>query len=262
LTAEQTLLGRRILVTRASEQADELVEMLSSRGAEPISVPVMRLQPLLTSEEFRELGEGIASGKWDDVIFTSANAVRLVLGRFPGPPQATRVFAIGPGTASAAADLGWSVESLPESFVAESLAERLLSERMAGRRLLLPRAAGARTVLPDALERAGAKVEVVALYEMQAEESSREPLLRVLGEPDLDCITFASASAVACFRELAGERSVPEGVLVACIGPITAEAARKSGMEHLLVAREHSLQGLVTALESHLREFPQNERLS
>jgi uroporphyrinogen III methyltransferase/synthase len=262
VTADQTLLGRRILVTRATEQADELVEMLSTRGAEPISVPVMRLQRLLTSEQFRELGEGIASGKWDDVIFTSANAVRLVLDRFPRSSQATRVFAIGPGTASAAADLGWSVESLPESFVAESLAERLLSERMAGRRLLLPRAAGARAVLPDALERAGAQVEVVALYEMQPEEGSREPLRRVLAEPGLNCITFASASAVACFRQLASGQTVPDGALVACIGPITAEEARKAGMEPVLVAREHTLPGLVSALESHLRELPQNERLS
>jgi uroporphyrinogen-III synthase len=262
LTAEPTLLDRRILVTRATEQADELVDMLSIRGAEPISVPVMRLEPLLTSEQFRELGEGIASGKWDDVIFTSANAVRLVLGRFPGYPQATRVFAIGPGTASAAAELGWSVESLPESFVAESLAQRLLSERMAGRRLLLPRAAGARTVLPDALDRAGANVAVVALYQMEAEQSSREPLLRVLAAPGLDCITFASASAVACFRELVGARTLPSGVLVACIGPITAEAARKAGMEELLVAREHSMPGLASALESHFRKLPQNERLS
>jgi uroporphyrinogen III methyltransferase/synthase len=262
LTVEQTLLGLRTLVTRASEEADELVEMLSNRGAEPIPVPVMRLEPLLTSEQFRELGEGIESGKWDDVIFTSANAVRLVLGRFPGSQQATRVFAIGPGTASAAAELGWSVESLPASFVAESLAERLLSERMAGRRLLLPRAAGARTVLPDALGRAGAKVEVVALYQMQPEKGSREPLLRVLATPGLDCITFASASAVACFRELARGQAVPQEVLVACIGPITAQAARKAGMEKLLVAREHTLPGLVTALESHLRKLPQNERLS
>jgi len=262
LSAELTLAGRRILVTRASEQADELVEMLSARGAEPISVPVMRLEPLLSSEQFLELGEGIASGKWDDVIFTSANAVRLVLSRFPGSAQATRVFAIGPGTASAAAELGWSVESLPESFVAESLAERLLSERMAGRRLLLPRAAGARAVLPDALERAGAKVEVVALYRMQPEEGSREPLLRVLVAPGLDCITFASASAVACFRELAAGKAVPDGVLFACIGPITADAARKAGMENLLVAREHTLPGLVAIVESHLRKLPQNERLS
>lgn len=262
MSAENTLLGRRILVTRARDQADELVEMLSCRGAEPLSVPVMRLEPLLTSEQFRDLGEGIASRRWDDVVFTSANAVRLVLPRFPGSQRATRVFAIGPGTSSAAAELGWSVESLPESFVAESLAERLLTEELAGRRLLLPRAAGARAVLPDALERAGAKVEVVALYQMLPEECSRQQLVRVLSEPGLDCVTFASGSAVACFQALRGEQRLPTAVLVACIGPITAEAARTAGMEPPLVAHDHTLPGLVAALELHLGPLPENGRQS
>ncbi|MFZ0167977.1 MAG: uroporphyrinogen-III synthase [Candidatus Dormiibacterota bacterium] len=262
MTPTETLLGRRILVTRASDQADELVEMLGSRGAKPLSVPVMRLEPLLTPEQFGELGEGIAAGKWDDVVFTSANAVRLVLPRFEGSRPAARIFAIGPGTAAAAAELGWSVESLPESFIAESLAERLLSERMAGRRLLLPRAAEARAVLPDALQRAGAEVEVVALYRMRPEQRSRKQLADVLSEPGLDCVTFASASAVVCFQELAEGRAIPEQVLVACIGPITAEAARLAGMDARLVAREHSLSGLVSALELHLGRLPENERHS
>jgi len=252
LTPTETLLGRRILVTRTSDQADELAEMLSSRGAEPLSVPVMRLERLLTAEQFRELGEGISARQWDDVVFTSANAVRLVLPRFEGSTTSARIFAIGPGTAAAAAELRWSVESLPESFVAESLAERLLKEQMAGRRLLLPCAAGARSVLPDALQRAGAEVEVAALYQMRPEEGSREQLAGVLSDPGLDCITFASASAVVCFQELAGGHVIPDEVLVACIGPITAEAARLAGIDALLVAREHTLSGLVSALELHL----------
>ena len=262
MTPAETLLGRRILVTRTSDQADELVEMLSSRGAEALSVPVMRLEPLLKPEQFRELGEGIATRNWDDVVFTSANAVRLVLPRFAGSTPAARLFAIGPGTAAAAVELGWSVESLPESFIAESLAERLLSERLAGRRLLLPRAAEARAVLPEALQKAGAEVEVVALYRMRPVQRSREQLARVLSEPGLDCVTFASASAVVCFQELAEGRASPEQVLVACIGPITAEAARLAGMAALLVAREHTLLGLVSALELHLGRLPENERHS
>jgi uroporphyrinogen-III synthase len=115
-------------------------------------------------------------------------------------------------------------------------------------------------VLPDALQRAGAEVEVVALYQMRPEKRSRERLAVVLSEPGLDCVTFASASAVVCFQELAGGRALPEGVVVACIGPITAEAARLAGMDALLVAREHTLPGLLTTLELHLGRLSENER--
>jgi uroporphyrinogen-III synthase len=97
---------------------------------------------------------------------------------------------------------------------------------------------------------------------MQPEEGSRAQLVRVLAGPGLDCVTFASASAVVCFQSLAGGRELSRGVRVACIGPITAEAARNAGMDTLLVAREHTLPGLVAALELHLGPLPENGRQS
>ncbi|MGC2191457.1 MAG: uroporphyrinogen-III synthase [Candidatus Dormiibacterota bacterium] len=255
-----TLLGRRILVTRARHQAEELMELLRDRGARPISVPVMELEPLLTEAEFRLLGEGIASGRWDDVVFTSANAVRLVLPQFPGAETGTRIFTIGPGTAAAASRRGWQVEQLPVSFVAESLAERLLAEGVAGRRMLLPRAEGARELLPGALARAGAELEVVALYRMRPDRAARPMLEKALAEPNLDCIVFASGSSVECFQALRGAGALPRALLVACIGPITAQVAEGAGLPPGLVAGEHSLVGLVSALEMRLGPLPENGR--
>lgn len=255
----ETLLGRRILVTRAKHQAEELAAMLRDRGAEPLSVPVMRLLPLLSAQQFHALGEGISSGGWDDLVFTSANAVRLVLPPSPGA-QPARVFAIGPGTALAAEGLGWSVEPLPDTYVAESLAQDLLRAGVAGRRVLLARAAGAREVLPAELERAGAELEIVAIYRMEPEEDSRAALQRVLADPNLDCVVFASGSSVECFQALRGEVRLADSVVAACIGPITAQAARAAGIEPRLVAHDHSLPGLVTALELHLGPLPENGR--
>jgi uroporphyrinogen III methyltransferase/synthase len=255
-----TLLGRRILVTRARHQAEELMEMLRGRGAEPLSVPVMELEPLLSEAEFQALGEGILSGRWDDVVFTSANAVRLVLPPFSGTGPGVRIFTIGPGTAAAATERGWGVEPLPPTFVAESLAAQLLNEGVAERRILLPRAAGAREVLPEALAQAGAELEVVALYRMRPDEAARPMLEKALDGPALDCIVFASGSSVDCFQALRGARELSRAVLVACIGPITAQAAEDAGIQPGLVAGEHSLEGLVAALEMELGPLPENGR--
>ncbi|MGA7361463.1 MAG: uroporphyrinogen-III synthase [Candidatus Dormiibacterota bacterium] len=257
-----TLLGRRILVTRASHQAEELMERLRERGAQPRSVPVMVLEPLLGEGEFRSLGEGISSRRWDDIVFTSANAVQLVLPEFSISQQGVRIFAIGPGTAAAASALGWQVETLPASFIAESLAEQLITEGVVGRRVLLPRAAGARAVLPESLGRAGAEVEVAELYRMRPDESARAILEKALSEPDLDCILFASGSAVDCFHALRGESEISSSVLIACIGPITAQAAVSVGLRPGLVAKEHSLAGLVTALELQLGPVLEDGRQS
>ncbi|HUY09869.1 MAG TPA: uroporphyrinogen-III synthase [Candidatus Dormibacteraeota bacterium] len=255
-----TLLGRRILVTRASHQAEELMVILRGRGADPVSVPVMVLEPLLSDGEYRVLGEGISSGRWDDVVFTSANAVRLALPERSVRRQQVQIFAIGPGTAGAARKLGWRIEPLPASFIAESLAEQLITKGIAGRRVLLPRAVGAREVLPEALGQAGAEVEAVDLYRMRPDEAARPLLEKALAEPGLDCIVFASGSSVECFRALRGESEVSGRVLVACIGPITAQAAETVGLRPGLVTQEHSLAGLVTALELRLGPVPENGR--
>ncbi|HVB54662.1 MAG TPA: uroporphyrinogen-III synthase [Candidatus Acidoferrales bacterium] len=257
-----TLRGRRILVTRARHQAEDLLELLRECGAEPVSVPVMQLEPLLSERGFRELGEGISAGKWDDVVFTSANAVRLVLPQYADEFLGARIFAIGPGTSAAARDRGWRVEPLPESFVAESLVKLLVGAGVSGRRVLLPRAAGAREVLPEALARAGAQLEPVALYRMTPDESARSALAAALAEPELDCIVFASGSSVDCFQALWSGRELPLALLVACIGPITASSAEAAGLHPGLVASEHSLAGLVDALELQLGPLPENGRQS
>lgn len=227
-----------------------------------MSVPVMVLEPLLGEVEFHLLGEGISSGRWDDVVFTSANAVRLALPEYSVSKHEPRIYAIGPGTAAAASTLGWQVEPLPASFIAESLAEQLVTEGVVARRVLLPRAAGARAVLPESLGRAGAQVQVVELYRMRPDEAARPILEKALAEPGLDCIVFASGSAVECFQALRGESEVSSAVLIACIGPITAQAAEVVGLRPGLVAQEHSITGLVTELELQLGPVPENGRQS
>ncbi|MGH7705893.1 MAG: uroporphyrinogen-III synthase, partial [Candidatus Dormibacteria bacterium] len=187
-----------------------------------------------------------------------ANAVRLVLPRREGTTPPLRLFAIGPGTAAAAARQGWLAEPLPQSFIAEGLIEQLREADLAGRRVLLPRAAGARAVLPAALEQLGAQLELVAVYRMVALESSRAYLAEALRDPRLDCVVFASGSSVGCFAHLRSGRPLPSTVRVVCIGPITAGAAEEAGFQPWLVAKDHSLDGLLAALELELGRLPEN----
>ncbi|MGH7612085.1 MAG: uroporphyrinogen-III synthase [Candidatus Dormibacteria bacterium] len=261
MRAAGTLQDRRILVTRARDQALELADLLLERGAIAVTVPVMRLRLLLAPAELERWRAQILAGEWQDLIFTSANSVSLVLPPAPvGEAPRPRVFAIGPGTASAVAARGWQPQALPQNFVAESLAARVLTEGIAGRRVLLPRARGARAVLPELLERAGARLELLEVYEMEPEWDSSGALREALRAGEgLDCLVFTSGSSVDCFEKLRQGAPVPEGALVACIGPVTAESARRAGLGPGLVAAQHSLPGLLSALESQLGPKPQNE---
>ncbi len=251
--------GQLVLVTRAAHQAAALARLLAGAGAVPISIPVMRLDPLLEPSQIERVQRRIWDGGFDDLVFTSANAVTLLLSGAPqGPPPGLRVFAIGPGTAGALRDRGWGAEALPEGLIAESLAARMVELGVSGRRVLLPRARGAREVLPELLGRGGGRVETLELYRMEPERAMRSSLRSALAEGGLSWVTFTSGSSVRCFVELAGDVPLPNGCAVACIGPITAVALRRARLEPQVVALTHSMEGLVEALAASCGRLPEN----
>lgn len=270
------LAGKRVLVTRTREQAGALSENLRQAGALPIELPVIRIAPPADwsplDQALRVLAEGAA---YDWLIFTSANGVKMalerlnVLGLEPNSLAATRIAAIGPATAVALRKYGLAASLVPDEYIAEAVAEALRreseerGETLAGRRILLARAAEARQTLVTELERARARVEVVAAYQTlpvaQDDKRGRE-VIALLRQQQLDIITFTSSSTVHHFMHwlsqaapdsailLAYPGKQPTRPLVACIGPITAQTARDYGLEVSVEAREYTVAGLVKAL--------------
>src|SRR2546421_3797273 len=147
------LRGRRIVVTRAREQAGELVRALEELGAEVVLAPTIRIEPLADLEPLRRALSRLADYRW--TVFTSQNTVHVVLGCLsPWGLSAhsfaqTCVAAIGPATADALGAAGVRVELVPAGYIAESLVDALATrDSLGGARVLIPRAATARDALP------------------------------------------------------------------------------------------------------------------
>jgi uroporphyrinogen III methyltransferase/synthase len=239
------LFGRRVIVTRAREQASGLVERLHELGAATVELPVIEIaEPADGGAALR--GAARLVGTYDWVTFTSANAVVrffAALGEVGADTRALggrRVAAIGPGTADALASAGVRPDLVPERFVAESLLEAFPP---GPGRVLLPRAAVARDALPGGLAERGYTVDVVEAYRTVVGRPSAEALVAAA---TASAVTFTSSSTVTNFLAMAGDVPVPP--MVACIGPITADTARAAGLTVDVVAAEHTIDGLVTAL--------------
>ena len=117
-----------------------------------------------------------------------------------------------------------------------------------GKRVLLPRAEEGSRDLPPGLEALGAEVKHLSLYRTEIPREAGSCVLKALHD-GLDVATFTSPSAVrSIVRVLEGRIELLAPVVLACIGPVTAEAARREGMEVTIVAPEHTGQGLVEAL--------------
>jgi uroporphyrinogen III methyltransferase/synthase len=249
---QRPLFGRRVVVTRAREQASELRVRLEDLGAEVLELPAIALDAI--DFELPDLS------RYTWVVFTSANGVDAFFegGLAPAGLDAralgrARVAAIGPGTANALARRGIRADLVPERFVAESLLDAFPAPAPPDARVLLARAEVARDILPEGLARAGYAVDVLAVYRTVVAAPDPAVLARVRAG-EVDAITFTSSSTVSNFCDIA---PVPHPQpLVVSIGPVTSDTARAQGLRVDREADPHTLDGLVTALVDALGSGP------
>jgi uroporphyrinogen-III synthase/uroporphyrinogen III methyltransferase/synthase len=249
----QPLTGRRILVTRAAHQAGKLSDGLRALGAEPVEVPLLEIRP---PDNLAPLDQALRQlALYDWLILTSANTVRALAERAAElsipltPLPSLLVAAIGETTAAAARKVGFPIALIPESYVAESLMEKLVA-RVAGKRVLLARAAVARDVIPDALRAAGAQVDVVDAYQNAMPEAAPEQLKRALAA-GIDAITFTSSSSASHLADAARAAEIRfpfESVPAVSIGPVTSQSLRDLGWEPAAEADPSDIGGLISAV--------------
>ncbi|MYG93589.1 MAG: uroporphyrinogen-III C-methyltransferase [Acidimicrobiia bacterium] len=240
------LFGRRIVVTRARPQASVLAAKFRCKGAEVIELPVIAFEPPDDLNRLVRFASEVSRYDW--VVFTSLTGVHRFFEHLRDARSlgGVQVAAIGPTTVAALAEHNVVADLVPPRYVAEALLEALCSEVGTKRpqRVLIPRAESARDVLPDGLSGAGWDVDVVPAYRTVAMVPD-DAVAASLAEAE--AIIFTSSSTVANFVDTYGVDKVPE--VVASIGPITTDAARKRGLEVAVQAAEHTIEGLIAALE-------------
>ncbi|MXZ89976.1 MAG: uroporphyrinogen-III C-methyltransferase [Chloroflexi bacterium] len=248
------LLGKRVLVTRSRTQASRLIELLTELGAEPIELPSIEIGPL---DDYSELGRALADtadvpGRW--VIFSSVNSVEYVWDRLRLMGMDARYFsgatigAIGPATAQSLRQRGIEPDFVPKRSVSEEVIAELSGRDWTGRLVVLPGSAIGRDALATGLSGLGADVRRVPAYRNVRPEGVAERARAAFAE-GIDVVTFTSSSTVRNLVDILGDdRSLLDGCVIACIGPITAGTANELGLSVDVVAAEHNVEGLAEAL--------------
>jgi uroporphyrinogen III methyltransferase/synthase len=251
--ASQPLAGRRIVITRAREQAGELVDALTALGAVVVAAPAIRIEPLADLEPLRVALANLGRYRW--IVFTSQNSVQVVFEQLPvwGYASTARIAAIGPATAAALSARGVAADLLPDGYVAESLVEAIASQGdLHGARVLIPQAAVARDTLAEGLRKLGAEVDVIPVYRTVPALGDGAALAREILAGRIDAVTFTSSSTVHSFVQSVGAEAASCGrYRAAVIGPITAATAREYGLPVAIEAVQHTGAGLVDALVRH-----------
>jgi uroporphyrinogen III methyltransferase/synthase len=259
--AARPLAGRVILVTRAEEQAGSFAALLEAAGGRVLLAPTIVIEPPLSWAPLDAALGRAREYQW--AIFTSVNGVRAVRRRLEREGRGAdvlarcRVAAIGPATAAALSEWGLAPEIVPDEYVAESLVQRLRPCVRAGDRVLLARAAETRDVLVRLLGETGAVVDEVAAYRTRAAAERAEGVRAALSRGEVDIVTFTSSSTVRNFAALFDPRDLGRlmsGVTVACIGPITREAASAVGLATSVMPSEYTIPALARAIIAFIEE--------
>ena len=249
------LSGKRVLFTRPQQANDNLQELLAAQGAQVVPFPTIAIIP--DADGLARLDRALQRlGDYAWLVFTSQKAVALFCERWKAAQAAgplPAVAAIGPATARALAENGLPVTVMPAEFIGDAIPSVMGDVRE--KSILVPRAQDAREDLVNLLAKKGAVVEEIVLY--QAVTSPPAAAAWVELGKGVDYVTFTSASTVRGFFELLGimAPSVLNGRVIACIGPVTAEALAKYGIQAQVVASQYTAEGLVqTMLEYALQQ--------
>lgn len=257
MSTAMPLAGKRIVVTRAIEQARGLKTQLERMGA------VVLLFPAVSFSEPADTGEldrAIRSlEEFDWILFTSANAVRFFAARCrkltiePCHGGNCRCAAVGPATAGALAAAGFSVDHVAQEFLGAALA-RELSAVLAGKKILLPRSERARADLPNALKTFGAEVSEVVAYHTGGVGAIDPGVMRAIRGAEVDVISFFSPSAIQNMRgELGGElfSRLAGKAAMAAVGPVTAAALRDAGLPVAIEASLATAESMAAAIANY-----------
>lgn len=254
------LFGKRVVVTRAREQASEMKRLLEESGANVLQFPTIEIAP---PDSWESLDRAITE-KYDWLIFTSSNGVQYFFERLYAQGRDVRslggvmVAAVGQQTAADLRARGLNPDVVPERFISTELLP-LLAENQNGIRTCVIRAEHGRDELIDELRRRGGEVDLAVAYRTIAAESDLDELREWIAKDLIDVVTFTSASTVDHFyKKLTDEeqKKVNARALIASIGATTTEAIRRYGKEPDVVAAKATVEAIRDAVVEAVGAVP------
>ena len=253
------LFGWRVLVPRTKAAHPGLAAHLRRFGAVSVEVPTISVEPPRTPQQMERAVHGLVSGRYQWIVFTSANAVRALREKFEEygldsrAYSGLRIAAVGADTADALEQFGVRPDLMPsgDQSTAALVDEFPEFDEVLDpiNRVFLPRADIATEGLVAGLTELGWEVDDVTAYRTVRAAPPPAETREAIKSGGFDAVLFTSASAV---RNLVGIAGKPHHTtVVACIGPQTAKAAEEHGLRVDVLSETSNVFALVESLAEH-----------
>jgi len=245
-----SLLGKRILITRPRRQAEETARCIEARGGEAVLFPCLQISCL--SQDIQTLSGQL--NRASDILFTSANGVCCVVqalgDHLPGLLAGKRIAAVGEKTAAALAEYRISVELTPATYSQEGLIELYRAEGLP-ESLLFFRAKEGRDLLTEALAAAGCDITMVPVYETICPAGDASETIEHIRNGAIDAVLLGSPKTALNYLQRIGDIAVASTPVIVAISPQVADTAINAGLGVQVVAKTASFDAMLDALASY-----------
>lgn len=247
-----SIVGKKIVVTRPLTQNAGLIALLEKIGARPVAAPVIKIEPIRRSPKIAALAKNLSTGKsrYDWLVFTSVNAaksLRDAVGKAARHLNKTPKIAVGPQTETAVRSFGWKLARSPKQFNSDGLLAALGNVR--GKRVLIPRVQNAPVDFVNGLKKKGAQVDQIETYRtvpVKLTSGARRQL-----DGGVDAVVFTSSSTVKNFVGSYGKKqskTLFARAAAVSVGPQTTATLRRHGIENILEAADPTKESIVRVL--------------
>lgn len=252
---DSAIRGATIAVTRATEQAEELIALIRASGGAAVSSPAIAIERVEDTRDLDATLRELDSMQW--IAFTSVNAVTAVADRLHAlrltVPASLRLAAVGRATASELLARIRSADFVPRVASGQTLADEL--PNVSGRRILFPRGDLATDAVATTLRSRGADVVDVVAYRTVRADGVREVATRT-ARREIDAIVFTSPSSVRFVSDALHDAGLPvsERPIAVTIGPSTTRAANAAHWPRITQANTPTIGALLDALHRALSD--------
>lgn len=261
------LYGKTVLFTAPRNYAGRLGQLLIERGARPVWMPTISIEPLADYSAFDEVIR--ERDKYDWIAFTSRNGIDAYLNRLealglrPADVAGLKTAAIG-NDARLLEQAGLKPALVPPAPSPTGIVEELRRRGQVSGVVIVPApdvvGMDEPAVVPDfvrGLEAIGLKTRRVPAYVTARETANLEVGTRMLLAGEVDIVAFTSRGEIDSLLLHLGERRdvLNSRAALACFGPITSAGARLRNLTVDIVAADYSrFEGFVAAMEDWARK--------
>lgn len=238
----ETLHGKKILVTRQRRQINEMSSLIREKDGIPFEVPLLKIM----CHQHIEV-DAFSSYSW--LIFTSANGVRCFFQHVKEPlNRDINIAAVGKKTAQIIKSYGYEVDFIPSTYNADVMMDEFFELYPSANNFLVIRGNISRSVIPEQLAKRKRSYMLLEVYETIPFIENKQLLIEVLTTNKVDFLSFTSPSAVRAFVELTKEHAQFKQFLTipaVCIGTTTEKEAKRQAFQTTIVPDTFTVEHMV-----------------